>query len=368
MNATKARQSARLPATAPRGRHRSGGSTVLDSWTAQPVSLRVLRGFLGVTFVYAGIQKLADPNFLHAGSPTYVGTQLNGFAMGSPVGGLLRFLAHMPVLTGLGIAVTEIAIGIGTLVGIAPLALAAAGFLVNLVLTLSASWHIHPYFLGSDSMYAVAWLAYFAGVAETNRRLRRATVGKRGGAAPAAGEIGRREVLRGGLLAGATLVTATAAAAVAGSPAIAKTGMRAASGDGTGTGGGGTGAGDSSGSGTGTGAGSTTSATSTTQGTPIASLDSVAIGQAIGFQAPGGVPAALVRLGQDKVVAYSRVCTHAGCLVGYNPSTRMLICPCHGAEYDPAHHAEVVAGPAPAPLPPVNVAVDPATGQVVVTS
>jgi len=360
MNATKARQSARLPAPVPRGRHRSGGSTVIDSWTAQPVSLRVLRAFLGVTFVYAGIQKLADPNFLHAGTPTYIGTQLNGFAAGSPIGGLLRFLAHMPVVTGLGIAMAEIAIGIGTLVGIAPLALAAAGFSVNLVLTLSASWHIHPYFLGSDSMYAVAWLAYFAGVAETNRRLRRATVGKRGGAAPAAGEIGRRELLRGGLLAGATLVTATAAAAVAGSPAAAKTGTRAGS-NGGGTGAGGTG-------GSTTGAGSTNGSTSTAQGTPIASLDSVPVGQAIGFQAPGGVPAALVRLGQDKVVAYSRVCTHAGCLVGYNPSTRMLICPCHGAEYDPAHHAEVVAGPAPAPLPPVNVAVDSATGQVVVTS
>ena len=32
------------------------------------------------TFVYAGIQKLSDPGFLHPGAPTYIGTQLHGFA------------------------------------------------------------------------------------------------------------------------------------------------------------------------------------------------------------------------------------------------------------------------------------------------
>jgi uncharacterized membrane protein YphA (DoxX/SURF4 family) len=44
--------------------------------------LRILRAFLGVTFLYAGIQKFMDPGFLHAGSQTYIGTQLRGFAAG----------------------------------------------------------------------------------------------------------------------------------------------------------------------------------------------------------------------------------------------------------------------------------------------
>jgi len=48
------------------------------------VALLPLRLFLGVTFVYAGVQKLGDPGFLHAGAPTYIGTQLEGFAGGTP--------------------------------------------------------------------------------------------------------------------------------------------------------------------------------------------------------------------------------------------------------------------------------------------
>ena len=38
-----------------------------------------LRLFLGVTFLYAGLQKIADPGFLQPGSTTYIGAQLNGF-------------------------------------------------------------------------------------------------------------------------------------------------------------------------------------------------------------------------------------------------------------------------------------------------
>jgi thiosulfate dehydrogenase [quinone] large subunit len=34
-----------------------------------------LRLFLGLTFVYAGVQKLTDPGFLHPGAPTYIGTR-----------------------------------------------------------------------------------------------------------------------------------------------------------------------------------------------------------------------------------------------------------------------------------------------------
>jgi thiosulfate dehydrogenase [quinone] large subunit len=102
-------------------------------------------------------------------------------------------------------------------------------------------------------------------------------------------------------------------------------------------------------------------------GTPIATLDKLPVGDAVGFTDPSAGPAVLVRLGQNDVVAYSRVCTHAGCLVDYDTSSRTLYCPCHGAEFDPAHNAQVVGGPAPTPLPSVPVAIDKATGQVVAT-
>jgi thiosulfate dehydrogenase [quinone] large subunit len=92
-------------------------------------------------------------------------------------------------------------------------------------------------------------------------------------------------------------------------------------------------------------------------GKVVTGLNRVPVGQAVGFTAPGGDPAVLVRLGQQKVVAFSRVCTHAGCLVGYDAQSRILYCPCHGAEFDPARGARPVAGPAPTALPRVPVAI-----------
>src|SRR4051812_33019732 len=127
----------------------------VTGWRAQPATLQILRAFLGVTFVYAGIQKFLDPNFFHQGSIGYIAPHLQELAIGSPIAPLLRLAEHFPIITGIGIALLELAIGLATLLGVAPIATAAAAFGVNRPLTLSASWHIHPYFPGSDSIYAV---------------------------------------------------------------------------------------------------------------------------------------------------------------------------------------------------------------------
>jgi thiosulfate dehydrogenase [quinone] large subunit len=69
-----------------------------------------LRVFLGATFVYAGVQKLSDPGFLHPGAPTYIGTQLHGFANHTPGGVLLRaFAIPHPQLAGVAVAVLGVA-------------------------------------------------------------------------------------------------------------------------------------------------------------------------------------------------------------------------------------------------------------------
>ena len=58
------------------------------------------------------------------------------------------------------------------------------------------------------------------------------------------------------------------------------------------------------------------------------------------------------------LLAFSAVCTHAGCIVSaWRPADRLLLCPCHGSQYDPARAAAVVAGPAPLPLPGLPLAV-----------
>ncbi len=90
-------------------------------WTrANPLewALLPLRLFLGVTFVYAGIQKVTDPKFFNPKSPGYIGNQIIGFAHGSPIHSLLMniVLPHSHFF-GIAIILGEIAIGLGTLFG-----------------------------------------------------------------------------------------------------------------------------------------------------------------------------------------------------------------------------------------------------------
>ncbi len=59
-------------------------------------------------------------------------------------------------------------------------------------------------------------------------------------------------------------------------------------------------------------------------------------------------------------VAYSKVCTHAGCPVGlYQQSRERLLCPCHQSTFDVPNGAEPVFGPATRPLPQLPLMVDP---------
>jgi ubiquinol-cytochrome c reductase iron-sulfur subunit len=52
------------------------------------------------------------------------------------------------------------------------------------------------------------------------------------------------------------------------------------------------------------------------------------------------------------LVAYSKVCTHAGCPVGlYNAESKELLCPCHQSSFDVLRGARPRSGPAVWPLP-----------------
>ncbi|MEA2476463.1 MAG: ubiquinol-cytochrome c reductase iron-sulfur subunit [Actinomycetota bacterium] len=63
-------------------------------------------------------------------------------------------------------------------------------------------------------------------------------------------------------------------------------------------------------------------------------------------------------------VAYSKICTHAGCPVGlYQPETRELFCPCHQSVFDVADGARPTSGPAARPLPQLPLEID-AEGQL----
>jgi ubiquinol-cytochrome c reductase iron-sulfur subunit len=58
-------------------------------------------------------------------------------------------------------------------------------------------------------------------------------------------------------------------------------------------------------------------------------------------------------------VAYSRVCTHAGCAVGmFEATTGLLMCPCHQSTFDALRGARPNGGPAARPLPQLPLYAD----------
>jgi ubiquinol-cytochrome c reductase iron-sulfur subunit len=63
--------------------------------------------------------------------------------------------------------------------------------------------------------------------------------------------------------------------------------------------------------------------------------------------------------GPQGFVAFSKVCTHAGCPVGlYQASNHELFCPCHQSVFDVLRAATPTDGPATRPLPQLPLAVD----------
>lgn len=67
---------------------------------------------------------------------------------------------------------------------------------------------------------------------------------------------------------------------------------------------------------------------------------------------PEGFDAGTKDHAAEGVVAYSAVCTHAGCdVTSWDAGRRLLGCPCHYSTYDPKDGGKVVSGPAPRRLP-----------------
>jgi thiosulfate dehydrogenase (quinone) large subunit len=409
------------------------------------IVLLPLRLFLGITFLYAGIQKLTDPQFFNPSATGFIGRQIMAFAQGSPIHNLLLHLA-LPhaVIFGALIALGEIAIGIGTLLGFLFRPAAFFGMLLSLLFFLSASWHVYPYFYGADIVFFFAWTPlliagplgsglpsidavlvrrilldmspelrermgpvfnFFLGVGDVvekqdvlleempaqavnringqgaqysskvsgypqgvpqhimsgqgrqgnvygNSQQQKQVNYKGRNAAIRRKQENRRTFLWGLVAGGLGMLGITVAGRAflshpfGGDDTANTTTQNASTVPGTQA---------TPGSGT-----TTTSGT-----TEIAQVSAVQPNSAVTFTIPSnGDPGVLVHLTNGKFVAFDATCTHAGCPVQYDPSSQHLLCPCHGAEFDPSNAAAVIQGPTNTPLTGVPINVNNATGAI----
>ena len=362
-----------------------------------------LRGFLAVTFIYAGLQKLANPTYLNPNNPSSVVGQMRLLRHVSPIGPLLGLSMHAPTLVGLLIAFGELAVGVGVLLGLWTRLAAVGGMALSLTFMLTVSWRTTPYYYGSDIVFLFAWTV-IAGFGAGNvlsldgwlQQRARTAAGLRPLPAVVAIEVPRlREICSRGeacglrpagschkercgifpaterlrppvaadverqrQMVGRRAVLATGVAAVASGGLIAWLGRLI----------GGTSNSNQSALGhtsqpssapsaahTKNPNSSSPPASSQAPGTAIGRTNQVPVGQAGQFTDPAsGNPAWVVHTSANDFAAFSAVCTHAGCTVQYSASNMQFVCPCHGGTYD-ARTGRVLAGPPPSPLQSIPV-------------
>ena len=136
-------------------------------------ALLPLRLFLGATFLYAGLQKLANPNFFHAQSPISIQAQLIAASHTSPIHALLIHLIAFAKPIGLVIAFAEVAIGLGVLLGLWTRIAAIGGAILSFSLFLTISFHASPYFTGADIVFFFAWMPFIVAGGGTKLSARR---------------------------------------------------------------------------------------------------------------------------------------------------------------------------------------------------
>jgi nitrite reductase/ring-hydroxylating ferredoxin subunit/uncharacterized membrane protein YphA (DoxX/SURF4 family) len=272
------------------------------SWKNQLWPLRVMRLWLGGTWIYAGWDKASDPGFLTDGSPTFIGSQLAAYAQNSPIDFLLNRMIEHATQVGIFVMLSEFAVGFATLLWIAPTWAALGGFLTSLTLWLSSTWNIQPYFLASNSVYTVFWLTYFLFLYGSRRK-------------------SNISVDRRGFIRISSIAALTVGAVGLGRLFPKKT------------------------------------ATVSAAPQNIIENTSLSFGETFNFTSKSGSPAVLFK-SKTGVYAYSAVCTHEGCTVQYNSGSKNLQCGCHGAVFDPESDGNALSGPTNKPLPKIKVAVE----------
>jgi thiosulfate dehydrogenase [quinone] large subunit len=355
-------------------------------------ALLPLRLFLGATFLYAGLQKLANPNFFRAQSPISIQAQLIAASHTSPLHALLLHLIRVAAPIGIVISFSEVAIGIGVLLGLWTRIAAIGGAILSISLFLTISFHASPYFTGADIVFFFAWLPFiitgggtklsadawianrvaqregvpspelvaipFATVQQICGHFHQGACAAReglacdkavcpvllGNRAPLVTRVSIDSVDRRALVMGGAVAAGVGAAALILSGAVAETGKliggakparSATTQFASPTGGSPT-----------TTAPTTGPTNSTTKGTLLGSAKDVPKGHAAAFTIPSSGDPGIVIHADGAYFAYDAVCPHAGCTVGYYAANDIIVCPCHGSEFA-VTTGNVINGPAP---------------------
>ncbi len=134
----------------------SNGTSGGPRGTAVRYALLPLRIFLGVTFIYAGLDKLTDPSFF--GSSGTLVSMMHSVRDTAAIPAMVDLALKAPDGFGYAIALGELAAGLGMFFGLLARVAAAGGALISLSLWLTVSWSSTPYYYGNDLAYLMAWL------------------------------------------------------------------------------------------------------------------------------------------------------------------------------------------------------------------
>lgn len=381
------------------GERRLPFNAPVRAWALSEWALLPLRIFLGATFFFAGLQKLANPTFFNSKNPSGIHAQMLAAARFSPLHSLLSHLVGVSTPIGLTIAWAEVFIGLGALFGLWTRIAAAGGAVLSLSLFFAVSFHSSPYYTGADIVFFFAWMpliisgsssrlsvdalvgAYLAKKADREKvefvaipftqvqkmcgNFNDNTCAAReflacdaavcpvllGDRAPTLTRVEIDAIDRRSLVVGGVVVASAATAAAIFGATVAATGKligdAQVAGASTGT------------LSVGTDTTTTTDGGATYSGTLLGPASKVPVGEPATFTIPtSGDPGIVFHESAEKFLGYDTVCPHMGCTVGYSPSAKLLVCPCHGSEFLVSTGA-VIRGPSPRGLLKLDIVEEP---------
>ncbi|WP_344440151.1 DoxX family membrane protein, partial [Kitasatospora nipponensis] len=168
-----------------------------------------LRILLGSLSVYAGFSKLCDPVYFDGGDRGSMMRWLASLHPWKVAQPLLDFAMAHPVGAGLGVAFTEVVVGVLSLLGLWQRMAAAAATLLSAALLFTVSWRSVPVYDTPDLIFLVAWsplLIAGAPFASLDGRLALEAWRRYGPSAP---QAVRRRVLRRGTVVATVVIGLT---------------------------------------------------------------------------------------------------------------------------------------------------------------